>query len=789
MWQVEGQKSDLERSLGYYHKAYEMGPEKDQGYTGINAAFVQDLLALENARQATKTGLSLTAAVEGSRRARNIRRRLVGLLPDLPSDPKLAWLKQEWWFYTTLAEAHFGLGEFDHALSALRSYNQAVGLAHHGPPLERIGRWELESTITQLVTLTQVQAELGVLLEQPAESPPEPSYQPVQWHVEAEQLLREYLGPLAPGVKRAISGKLGLALSGGGFRASLFHIGVLAFLAEGDLLRDVEVLSCVSGGSIVGAHYYLEVKRLLESKADHEITRDDYIEIVQRLERDFLAGVQTNIRSRAYASIWANLRAFLLPSYTTTRRLGELYESQLYSRVDDGRGDKPRHLPDLFVNPPDEKNFQPKYDNWRRRAKVPTLVLNATTLNSGHNWQFTASWMGEPPSSIDAEIDGNYRLRRMYYWQAPRLKDRWRHWLTRPFAPPNYQRFRLGDAVAASSCVPGLFEPLLLPGLYDGKTVRLVDGGVYDNQGTASLLEQDCTALIVSDASGQAVAQDYPGGRRVGVLFRSFGISMSRVRQSQYREMSVRYRSGLLKERAFLHLRKDLDSAPVDWYECQDPYNPLDEGRPKANQGVLTRYRIQKQLQRLVSAIRTDLDSFTEVEAFALMTSGYRQAQMISRDLPGLADAGPAVDWRFLRIEPALSPGPGYEEVQRQLRIGAMTAGKVWRLYTPLRALGFVAGVAALFGIFQLWAANQDYALVTVGGLGIFLFGLAVTLAVPHLARWIRYKQTFRDAGLRSALMTLLAIGFKLHLWVFDPLFLRLGRLERLLKRRSSADA
>lgn len=32
--------------------------------------------------------------------------------------------------------------------------------------------------------------------------------------------------------------KLGLALSGGGFRASLFHIGVLARLAERDLLRE-----------------------------------------------------------------------------------------------------------------------------------------------------------------------------------------------------------------------------------------------------------------------------------------------------------------------------------------------------------------------------------------------------------------------------------------------------------------------------------------------------------------------------------------------------------------------
>ena len=47
--------------------------------------------------------------------------------------------------------------------------------------------------------------------------------------------------------------KWGLALSGGGFRASFFHLGVLARLAEMDLLRRVEVISTVSGGSIIGA--------------------------------------------------------------------------------------------------------------------------------------------------------------------------------------------------------------------------------------------------------------------------------------------------------------------------------------------------------------------------------------------------------------------------------------------------------------------------------------------------------------------------------------------------------
>src|SRR5215217_5316804 len=68
---------------------------------------------------------------------------------------------------------------------------------------------------------------------------------------------------------------------------------------------------------------------------------------------------------------------------------------------------------------------------------------------------------------------------------------------------PPQTPLRLGYAVAASSCVPGLFEPFPLKDLYPSRVVRLVDGGVHDNQGIGALIEQDCNVLLVSDASGQ----------------------------------------------------------------------------------------------------------------------------------------------------------------------------------------------------------------------------------------------------------------------------------------------
>jgi predicted acylesterase/phospholipase RssA len=51
--------------------------------------------------------------------------------------------------------------------------------------------------------------------------------------------------------------KLGLALSGGGFRATLFHLGVVRFLRDAGALRDVTDVASVSGGSILSAHLVL----------------------------------------------------------------------------------------------------------------------------------------------------------------------------------------------------------------------------------------------------------------------------------------------------------------------------------------------------------------------------------------------------------------------------------------------------------------------------------------------------------------------------------------------------
>jgi predicted acylesterase/phospholipase RssA len=366
-------------------------------------------------------------------------------------------LKAVYWFVTTVAEIHFGLQRYEEA-----------GKWLHLVPAMDVTEWERQTTFRQLVSIARLQG-----CELPEDNEDEASWHPA-W--------KALKNMMPDGADRAFScyrGKIGLALSGGGFRASFFHLGVLARLAEMDVLRYVEVLSTVSGGSIVGAHYYLEVQHLLETKSDRDIMREDYIEIVRRVQDQFLRGVQRNLRIRVIASFPKNLKMIFSKSYSRSHRLGELYEKELYSRVQDKSGNsQPRLMKDLLIKPkgePDSDKFRPKFSNWRRRAKAPILLLNCTSLNSGHNWQFTASWMGEPPGLMGDEVDKKERYRRLYYREAP---------------TEELKSFRLGHAVAASSCVPGLFEPLTIEGLYPDRVVRLVDGGVHDNQGVAGLLDE-----------------------------------------------------------------------------------------------------------------------------------------------------------------------------------------------------------------------------------------------------------------------------------------------------------
>lgn len=742
-WSVYGHKDHLEKSIYYYRKGYEMGIASDFGYTALNAAAVLDLLAdAERGMNDEASDASQTRSDEAAR----IRTEIVNILPNLRHDDST--LDGQWWFACTLGEAYLGLRRFDEA----RTWVQKA--AAHEPD-----NWRLESTARQMAYIVRLQSRAdGLPIERWSESP-------------GFAVLSDLLGGSAAAAMSFFLGKVGLALSGGGFRASLYHIGVLARLADLDMLRHIEVISCVSGGSILGAYYYLELRHLLQTKTDSEITREDYVALVKRVEEGFLAGVQRNIRIRMMFEPGSNWKV-LTSRMTTTARLADLYERELYSRIqDEFHLDKNRYIQDLLVHPagtPPGAAFTPRYDNWKRLHKVPILILNATALNTCHNWQFTATYMGEPPiRSIDTKIDGNDRLRRMYYEQAP----------------PSYRRVRLGQAVAASACVPGLFDPLLLDMLYSGYAAKLVDGGVYDNQGGASLLGEDCTVLLISDASGQTAVEKDPVGDRIGVSLRANNVLMARGRQEGYQLLSALADAGLLRGVAYVHLKKDLDPHPVDWIDCPDPSVP----EPKS---ILTTYGIRKDVQAALASIRTDLDAFSITEADALMLSGYRMMQQeYSTCIRGFPAPPPGLaPWPFLGVDglaSSVEDSNDLQELKRVLGVARSTAFKPYRVSAGVKLLTWILGAAVLCALVWLGYSTR-FVSVSIGG----LVALAVIATIGSaIAKLVLHRILHNPNPLWQIVLAipLMVLGWPL-LWIFtsilDPVYLGSGPSYRKEKEQ-----
>ena len=75
--------------------------------------------------------------------------------------------------------------------------------------------------------------------------------------------------------------RIGLALSGGGFRATLFHLGMVRFLREANILPQVTHITSVSGGSILAAHLVLNWQRYNDSLEEFDAAAAELIRFVQ----------------------------------------------------------------------------------------------------------------------------------------------------------------------------------------------------------------------------------------------------------------------------------------------------------------------------------------------------------------------------------------------------------------------------------------------------------------------------------------------------------------------------
>src|SRR3569832_1653175 len=75
--------------------------------------------------------------------------------------------------------------------------------------------------------------------------------------------------------------KIGLALSGGGFRGTLYHLGVIRFLRDAGILRDITHITSVSGGSILAAHLVLNWDRYNSSANDFDAAASEFLSFVR----------------------------------------------------------------------------------------------------------------------------------------------------------------------------------------------------------------------------------------------------------------------------------------------------------------------------------------------------------------------------------------------------------------------------------------------------------------------------------------------------------------------------
>jgi predicted acylesterase/phospholipase RssA len=611
-WNDLGQLKDLVKAAEFYERAAknELG---DDAYPHINAAFIEDLLAAAGDRPA-----------ERRERAKKLRERIQ---KDLP-------VSGTWFNAATRAEALFGLGKYAEATEALRR----VGADAKRAP------WELRTMAEQLAQLAYLREERP--LEHPA--------------------ICMFFETLLPGASDAIRsiiiGKVGLALSGGGFRASFYHLGVLACLAERDILRDIEVLSCVSGGSIVGACYWLKLRqRLLNPEP---MRRESYVELVRELISHFQGAVRANLRGRVQPyvaeAIWRFLsdRRGALDPEKTADALEEYFYRPLWP------GDGPIQMDQLAFSPTDHdavltgsEEFNPAKHNWLRAHKVPALILNATTVNTGHAWRFTPTWMGESPWSIHESADSIPRLEWSMY-------DKSAGW-----------QIRLARAVAASACVPMVFAPLRIGQYYgQGIEISLVDGGVHDGQGSVSLLASGCNVVLVSDACAQLKLEPAPVPGLKGLKtssLRFVDTLMERVRLANFADLEARRRSGLLRGLTFLHMKAGLDADVIRLRFSQEAYAL--ERTPLSPSGV------RKDFQRALAEMRTDLDVFTPDEANGLMACGYQMASKgLDRELPKLRNvwrAARRTDWPFQEMLAEIT-SLASTTAHRDERLAAVRAGR-----------------------------------------------------------------------------------------------------------------
>jgi hypothetical protein len=124
-----------------------------------------------------------------------------------------------------------------------------------------------------------------------------------------------------------------------------------------------------------------------------------------------------------------------------------------------------------------------------------------------------------------------------------------------------------------------------------------------------------------------------------------------------------------------------------------------------------------------------------------------------------------------------------------------MKGFKIWKLLGWLRVAAVVLGVAAVAGLVLLcrWLWREPQFQFTLGvALALLVLVIVGTILVgifgPPIQRLVHWRKTPSEFGIGAAMLFPGFLAARLHLWLFDKLFLDYGRLERVTGERPTTE-
>jgi NTE family protein len=268
---------------------------------------------------------------------------------------------------------------------------------------------------------------------------------------------------------------IAICLSGGGYRAMLFHLGALWRLNEFGYLKKLARISSVSGGSITSAVLGMNWSRL---EFDNNGIAGDF---VSRVVRPIRKIARKTIDRKAIFS------GALLPG-SISDKLAKAYQKYLF-------GEK------TLQNLPDDP---------------PRFVINATNVQSGALWRFMKPYMRD------------WKVGEV---KAPKITLAFAVAASSAFPPVlSPAELELDDSDFTPNSGAGLQEE---PYTTD---VILSDGGVYDNLGLETIWKR-CKTILVSDGGGQMAPDPDPKRDWAGHTLRILNIIDNQVRSLRKRQV------------------------------------------------------------------------------------------------------------------------------------------------------------------------------------------------------------------------------------------------------------